>query len=161
ALAREETRTRALRAELEAHILGWTLDSSVSVRAHHDRFAPDAGAPSTVADADSFRLRLTARRDLLGGSLLLGGEAERETIRASFVSEGRDHGAVFLELARPFTLSASAKGGARFAARLDSDEGFGSRLSPRLSLWLAPLPGLRLRASAGTSYRLPTFGELY
>ena len=46
-------------------------------------------------------------------------------------------------------------------ARLDSDERFGSRLTPRVSAWFAPLAAVRLRASAGLSYRLPTFSELY
>jgi vitamin B12 transporter len=160
-LAREKTRTRSLAAALEGTVGGFRLDATVSVRAHHDDFSPETGAGSTVSDTDSFRARVTGRTELLGASVLLGGEAARETIRAGFADTGRDHGAVFLELARPFLSAAPARGGAHLAARLDSDEGFGSRLSPRVSLWFAPVMGLRVRASAGLSYRLPAFAELY
>jgi len=164
ASGREETRTRTFRASLDTEILGWSLGTSLSARAHHDDFMPDAAdlsAPHTLSDTDVFRLRVTAHHSLLGGDLVVGAEAARERVHASYAVAGRDHGALFLEAARAFSNDAPARGGAHLALRLDSDEGFGSRVTPRASLWFTPVPAVRLRASGGLAYRLPTFSELY
>ena len=131
---------------------GWTYGSSLSVRAHHDDFKLEAarpGSPETLSDTDVLRLRLQARRALLGGSLAVGGELTRETIHASYAVKGRDHGALFAELGRPFLDAVPARGGAHLSLRLDEDQGFGSRVSPRASVAFSPVPRLRLRASAG------------
>ncbi len=162
--SREETRTRTARLTLDGERAGWTYGSSLSVRAHHDDFTLEAarpGSPETLSDTDVFRLRLQARRALLGGSLAVGGELTRETIHASYAVKGRDHGALFAEYGRPLFDAAPARGGAHLSLRLDEDERFGSRVSPRASIAFAPVPRLRLRASAGLGYRLPTFSELY
>jgi vitamin B12 transporter len=162
--SREETRTRTARLTLDGERAGWTFGSSLSVRAHHDDFTLEAarpGSPETLSDTDVFRVRLQARRALLGGFLALGGEATRERIHASFAAKGRDHGSLFAEYGRQFLDVAPARGGAHLSLRLDEDEGFGSRVSPRVSLAFSPLARVRLRASAGLAYRLPTFSELY
>jgi outer membrane receptor protein involved in Fe transport len=164
--ARETTRTRALRASLASELGGWEIASSVSVRAHHDLFsdAPVAAPVATAetgSDTDTFRARLSARNDLLGGRLVVGAEAFRDAYASGTVSVHRDSGALFLEYGRAFDVESPRRGGVRFALRGETDEGFSSRLTPSLAVVWSPAAGLRLHASAGLGYRLPTFEELY
>jgi vitamin B12 transporter len=158
------TRSGNLRASLDAGG-GWRLVPALSIRSHHDDYVLDRNDPSfyeNLHDTDRYTATITARRPLWGGSLAVGGEAGREVITSTNLGHhARNHGALFLEYGRPFDASAPGLGAFRIGLRGDTDEGFGSRLSPRAGLSFAPVAGLRLRASTGTSFRVPTYTELY
>jgi outer membrane cobalamin receptor len=162
--SREETRTRTLGASFDGRAAGWTLAASTSLRTHHDGFLADATVSTpapTSADTDVYRAVATGRHALLGGTLLLGMDVSRENLHATNAIASRDHMSMFMELARPFDTDAPDAGGAHVALRHDADDGYGSRLTPRLSAWISPAPGVRLHGAAGLGYRLPAFGELY
>ncbi len=161
----ESTRTRTASLSGTLSLGAWTLMPSLSVRAHHDDFVLDRDDPAFYEnrhDADRDMARLFARRPLLGGTLAAGFEEGREAIRSTNLGDhGRDRSAFFAEYGLPFDREHPADGGLRVGLREDIYQTFGSRFSPRAGLAATPLTGLRLRASAGTSFRVPTFTELY
>lgn len=165
----ETTITRTGRVSSELALGGWTFTPSLFVREHHDDFVLDRERPrfyENLHDTTSGAARLFGRRALWGGSLAIGVEAGRETISSTNLgSHGRSHEAVFLELARRLDTSraedAPGAAGFRVGLRADRYDDFGSRLSPQLAVHVVAARGIRLRASAGTAFRVPTFLDLY
>lgn len=161
----ETTLTRTARLAGELTFGGWTIAPSLAIRAHHDDYVLDRSNPSFYEnrhDSDLSAARLFGRRALLGGTLAVGLEAGREAIRSTNLgARSRDHGALFVELGRPFDLGRPGAGSFRIGLRADAYDGFGSRLSPHASLSYTPTFGIRLRASIGTAFRVPTFTDLY
>ncbi|MGZ5380981.1 MAG: TonB-dependent receptor plug domain-containing protein, partial [Thermoanaerobaculia bacterium] len=161
----ESTRTRTAALSSTLALGGWTLTPSASVRAHHDDFVLERTNPSfyeNLHDTVTSVLRTAARHTLLGGTFAFGVEAGRETISSTNLgSHGRDHGALFAELARSWDPAASSAAGLHAGLRADAYEAYGSRLSPYAGVsWDAAAP-LILRASFGSSFRIPSFTELY
>lgn len=161
--ASTRTRTASLAGSL---VLGdVTLTPSVSLRAHHcdDVFdGADPGSSGTASDTVTGTARIAATHPALGGSVALGAEGGRDSISsASLGDHARSRGAVFAEFARPWDAAASGAGGFRLGLRADAIEGHGSRVSPYAGVTWRIVPALRLRASFGTSFRAPTFSELY
>lgn len=161
----ESTRTRTAALSSTLALGGWTLTPSASVRAHHDDFVLDRNDPSfyeNLHDTVTSLLRTAARHGLGGGTFAFGVEAGRETISSTNLgSHGRDHGALFAELARAWDPAASSTAGLHAGVRADAYEGYGSRLSPYAGVaWDAAAP-LTFRASFGSSFRVPSFTELY
>jgi iron complex outermembrane receptor protein len=161
----ESTRTRTATLASTLVLGGWTLMPSVFVRAHHDDFVLERTDPAfyeNLHDTIAGLFRTAARHRLFGGSLAFGVEAGRETIASTNLgSHGRSHGAVFAEFAHDWGGGASAAGGLNAGLRADSWEGFGSRVSPYAGISRDVLRRVRLRASFGTSFRVPSFTELY
>lgn len=161
----ESTRTKTARLSADLSAGGWTLSPSFSLRAHHDDFVLERSDPSfyrNVHDTDTVSGRVVARRPFLGGTLAVGLEAGRESISSTNLGDHRrDRGALFLEAGRPFDGSRPEGGGAKLGLRIDSYEGYGTRVSPLVTAHLALAPGVTARASAGTAFRVPTFTELY
>jgi iron complex outermembrane receptor protein len=157
----ESTRTRTATLSSTLTAGGWTLTPSAYVRAHHDDFVLVRSDPSfyeNLHDAVTDLVRAAARHALFGGSFAFGAEAGRESITSTNLgNRGRDHGALFAELAHPL----GPAGGVRAGMRADVYEGYGSRLSPYGGATWDALPRLSLRASFGTSFRAPSFTELY
>ena len=160
----ESTRTRTATLSSTLALGGWTLMPSAFVRAHHDDFVLERTNPAfyeNLHDTLAGLFRAAARHALLGGTLAFGVEAGRETIASTNLgSHGRNHGAVFAELAHAWG-DAEASGGLRGGLRADAYDGYGSRLSPYAGVSRKVLPRLTLRASFGTSFRVPSFTELY
>src|ERR1039458_782755 len=161
----ESTRTRTAALSSTLALGGWTLTPSASVRAHHDDFVLDRNDPSfyeNLHDTVTSLLRTAARHALGGGTFAFGVEAGRETISSTNLgSHGRDHGALFAEFARAWDPAASSTAGLHAGLRADEYEGYGSRFSPYAGVsWDAAQP-LTLRASFGSSFRVPSFTELY
>ncbi len=160
----ESTRTRTATLSSTLALGGWTLMPSAFVRAHHDDFVLERTNPAfyeNLHDTLAGLFRAAARHALFGGTLAFGVEAGRETIASTNLgSHGRNHGAVFAELAHAWG-GAEASGGLRGGLRADAYEGYGSRLSPYAGISREVLPRLTLRASFGTSFRVPSFTELY
>lgn len=158
------TRSGSLRASLDTGA-GWTVTPAFLVSSHHDDYVLDRNDPAfyeNLHDTTRSTLSVAARHALWGGSLAVGGEGGRDVITSTNLGDhSRNHGAFLLEYGRPFDRSAPQTGAFRVGLRGDTYTDFGSRLSPRAGVWLAPFAGLRLRASAGTSFRVPTFTELY
>ena len=161
----ETTRTRTARLSADLSLGGWTLSPSASVRAHHDDFVLERTDPAfyeSIHDADALLGRLVARRELLGGTIAAGFEAGREAIRSTNLGDHRrDRGALFVEAGRPFLAADPGAGGLWRGLRLDSWEGYDTRLSPLLAVHVRAARGLTLRGSVGTAFRVPTFTELY
>ena len=161
----ESTRTRTAALSSTLALGGWTLTPSASVRAHHDDFVLDRSDPSfyeNLHDTVTSVLRSAARHALLGGTLAFGAEAGRETISStSLGSHGRDHGALFAEFARAWDPAGPSQAGLHAGLREDAYEGYGSRLSPYAGIAWDAAPPLTLRASFGTSFRVPSFTELF
>lgn len=156
-------RTAALSAALT---LGeWTLFPSVSWRAHHDDFVLDRSNPSfyeNLSDSNVVQGRLYARRTFLGGTAVAGFEAGGNSIDSTNLgSHAQSRTAFYFEYGRPFDAAAPAAGGFRIGLRGDDTSDFGTNWSPHAGVWVAASPRLRLRASVGTSFRVPTYTELY
>jgi vitamin B12 transporter len=162
---RESTRTRTATLAGTLTFGGFTLSPAVFVRAHHDDYVLDRANPAfyeNVHDAVTSTARLSATHAALGGSIVLGVEGGRETIASTNLGDHtRNRGALFAEFARPWDGAMPGAGGFRAGLRVDAIEGYGSRVSPYAGARWAALPGLTLRASFGTSFRAPTFTELY
>ncbi len=161
----ESTRTRTAGLSSTLALGGWTLTPSASVRAHHDDFVLDRSDPSfyeNLHDTVTSVLRTAARHALLGGSFAFGVEAGRESISSTNLgNHGRDHGALFAEFARAWDPAASSTAGVHAGLRADDYQGFGSRLSPYAGVaWDVAAP-ITLRTSFGSSFRIPSFTELY
>lgn len=161
----ESTRTRTATLSSTLALGGWALMPSLFVRAHHDDFVLERTRPAlyeNLHDTLAGLFRFAARHAIFGGSLAFGVEAGRETIASTNLgSHGRDHGAVFAEFAHGWSPGAPEAGGLNAGLRADSYEGYGSRLSPYAGVSGKVLPRLTLRASFGTSFRVPSFTELY
>jgi vitamin B12 transporter len=165
----ESTRTRTATLASTLTFGEWTLTPSAFLRGHHEDFVLERAAPSSsesLHDSVTGLLRVAARHALFGGSIAVGAEAGRETIASTTLGDhGRNRGAVFVEVARAWSGGAgdgaADAGGFRVGLRADGYEGYGGRLSPYAGIVENVLPRLALRTSFGTSFRAPSFTELY
>jgi vitamin B12 transporter len=161
----ESTRTRTATLAGALTFGGFTLSPAVFVRAHHDDFVLDRADPSldeNVHDAVAVTARFAVTHAALGGSVAFGAEGGRDAVRSTSLGDhGRARGAVFAEFARPWDGAAPGAGGLRAGLRVDAIDGYGSRASPYAGATWRIAPPLTLRASFGTSFRAPTFAELY
>jgi len=161
----ESTRTRTATLSSTLALGGWTLMPSAFVRAHHDDFVLERTDPAfyeNLHDSVTGLFRAAARHALFGGSIAFGAEAGHETIASTNLgSHARSHGAVFAEIAHAWGAGTQAAGELRAGLRADVYEAYGSRLSPYAGVSREVLPRLTLRASYGTSFRVPSFTELY
>ncbi len=162
---RESTcvRTGHLWADLVAG--GWVVTPSASLRAHHDDFVLDRDRPSfyeNVHDTETVLGRLLGRHALLGGTVAVGAEVGSESITSQTLGDhSRDRQALFGEWARPFRTADPASGGLRLGLRWDRYVDYGSRVSPLASAWVAAGSEVKLRTSAASAFRIPTFTDLY
>ncbi len=159
----ESTRTRTAALAGSLAFGGFTLTPALSVRAHHGDDALDSTDPASLSsDTVIGTARIAATHPALGGSVAFGAEGGRDTVRSTDLGDhGRGRGAVFAEFARPWDVAAPGVGGFRAGLRADTLEGYGSRVSPYAGATWRIAPSFGLRASFGTSFRAPTFFELY
>lgn len=162
---RESTRTRTATLAGALSVGAFTLAPSLLLRAHHDDFLLERANPASdenVHDDGSATARLAASRPAFGGTVAFGAEGGRDTIRSTNLGDHeRSRGAVFAEFARSWDAGGPGGLGLRAGLRADAIEDSGSRLSPYLGATWRAAKGLTLRASYGTSFRAPTFTELY
>jgi len=161
----ETTQVRTAAASASLALGAWTLTPSFSWRSHHDDFVLVRTNPAFYENlTNTTRLdgRIYARRALWGGTAVVGAEYGGQSIDSARLGDHvRNRGALFLEYGRPFEATAPDRAGFRLGLRGDDYTDFGSRLSPHVGVWFAPSAALRLRASAGTAFRAPTYTELY
>ncbi|HSJ10758.1 MAG TPA: TonB-dependent receptor, partial [Longimicrobiales bacterium] len=158
----EETRTTTSSLSWKSSGMTTTVEPRVSYRRHEDDFILRRDDPSFYRNVHTTQqwsgelvTRWVPRSDM---RIALGGEAVRSSIESSSLGErSEDRGALFAEFAAG-TAEASL-----FTAglRLDRHERFGTHLSPSLAAGYAIAPSFRLRASAGTGFRAPTWTERY
>jgi vitamin B12 transporter len=161
----EGTQIRTAAASASLALGGWTLTPSLSWRSYSDDFVLVRTNPAFYENlSDTARLdgRLYARHTVLGGTAVVGLEAGGQSVASTNLGDhSRSRTALFLEFGRPFDTAAPQGGGFRVGLRGDDYSDFGSHLSPHAGVWYAPVAALRLRASAGTAFRVPTYTELY
>ncbi len=141
---------------------GWRLGGDVSYRTHGDRFLFNVRTPGLFENfhrTHATRGALKASRALGQGTVVtVGAEAGADWIRSTNLG---DHAtrrvSGFGEWRRAFgprtQLDASL--------RVDRYTEFGSAWSPAAGIGWWPSSAVRLRASAGRAFRVPTFTERY
>jgi len=134
----------------------WSDDRSdeISLDAQFSRlFGSLPGGPMGVALGAQYReqkLRQWADEYLLSRDLAGGSYHDP-------VSGNRDITAAYLEFKLPLHDTVEMQ----LAARYDHYSDFGSTTNPKIALRWQPLPSLMLRATWGTSFQPPAFGDLY
>ncbi len=161
----ETTQTQTAAASATLALGAWTLVPSFAWRSHRDDFVLDRTDPAfyeNLTGTDRLDGRVWARHALLGGTAAVGAEYGGQSIASTTLGDhARNRGALFLEFGRAFDRASPERGGFRVGLRGDDYTDFGSRFSPSAGLWFAPGGGVRLRASAGTAFRVPTYTELW
>jgi iron complex outermembrane receptor protein len=162
---RESTSVKTGHLWADLAVGGWVVTPSASFRGHHDDFVLDRDRPAfyeNVHDTEATVGRLLGRHEFLGGTAAVGAEAGSESIASrSLGDHSRGRQALFGEWARPFQVDDAQAGGVRLGLRWDRYEDYGSRLSPLASAWITAGSEVKLRASAGSAFRIPTFTDLY
>jgi len=94
----------------------------------------------------------------MAGEVMVGLEGAREDQESTNLGDRtRDHGAIYVngnvDLFEIYMLNAGV--------RVDSYSDFETQYSPEVGLAVIPQPDIKLRLSAGHSFRIPNFTELY
>ncbi len=154
-----DTRFFNLKARIENEILD--LEPSLYYRRHCDKFILDRNRPSWYVNyhtSYSYGADLQAHREFAAGSLLLGVEAGREKITSTRLGKhSRDNQALYTQLQSPLEKSAVYNLG----LRLDHFQTWGWQACPDLSIGYKLSPRLKFKSSAGRSFRIPSFTDLY
>ena len=138
---------------------GWRFTGNGSYRTHGDRFQFTPGSASSVHRSHEALGAIAASRAVARrGSLTLGGESGGTWIRSNNLGDhslSRTSG--FGEWRHPVASSAQFDA----SVRVDRYSEFGTAWSPSagVSWWAAPR--VRMRASGGRAFRVPTFTERY
>lgn len=153
----ESTRTDVLSIQLEMDIGKWTLSQNVYYRNHFDRFVLDRNRPNFYTN-ETTNKNLGANFLLRKENFAIGGEFAREFFDSS---KARNHSnfrtAIFMEKKWIFLKKIFLNLG----IRKDFHESYKWSFSPDISLTYFPFPSLRVRAGAGSSFRAPSYTELY
>jgi len=141
---------------------GWRIGSVASYRTHGDHFLFDVRRPGVAENRHRTHAVLGAVRASHGvgdrGSLTTGVEGGADWIRSSNLGDHETRRvSAFGEwrhaLAADMQLDASV--------RVDRYTEFGTAWSPAVGIGWWPLSTLRLRASTGRAFRVPTFTERF
>jgi iron complex outermembrane receptor protein len=141
---------------------GWRVAAVESYRTHGDHFLWDARRPGVAENRHRTHAVLGALRasHQVGarGSLTTGVEGGTDWIRSSNLG---DHDtrrvSAFGEWRQALTPDAQLDA----SLRVDRYTEFGASWSPAIGVGWWPAPTLRLRASTGRAFRVPTFTERY
>jgi outer membrane cobalamin receptor len=161
----EYERTRAATASLgwrAPAAAGWSLAPRLSVRRHSDEFLLQRHDPGFYRNLHtSWQLggELVARRaEAAGVAVSVGGEAYRDVLESTNLGDPSEtRAALFGEVAVGREGAAVAHAGVRG----DHHSAYGSFAAPSLAVAVWPAPALKLRASAGRSFRAPNWTERY
>jgi vitamin B12 transporter len=161
----ETTRIRTAAASAALAAGAWTVTPSFGWRSFSDDYVLDRTSPSVyenVTETTALGGGLAASRGLFGGTVRLAAEFGSQSISSAVLgSHSRNLGALLVEYGRPFDAAAPGRAGFTAGLRADGYSDFGWHASPWGGLWWAPSTAVRLRASAGTAFRIPTYTELY
>jgi vitamin B12 transporter len=161
----EYERTRAATASLgwQAQVAaGWSLAPRLSARRHSDEFLLQRHDPDFYRNLHtSWQLggELVAKgAPAAGVAVSLGGEAYRDRLESTNLGDPSEtRAALFGELAAGREGVAVAHAGVRG----DHHSAYGAFVAPSLAVAAWPAPAVKLRASAGRSFRAPNWTERY
>jgi iron complex outermembrane receptor protein len=140
---------------------GWRLASDASYRTHGDRFHFDVRRPGVAENehrTHAVRGVVKGSRSVARAMLTVGIEAGADWIRSSNLG---DHDAARISGFGEWRLDMTPAAQVDASVRVDRYSEFGSSWSPAVGVGWWAAPWLRLRASAGRSFRVPTFTERY
>jgi outer membrane cobalamin receptor len=138
---------------------GWSITGDASYRTHGDEFVFTPGTAASVHRTHETLGGLSATRSVAhGGRVTLGGDGGGTWIRSNNLG---DHTLQRISGFGEWRQPAGARAQFDASLRFDQYSEFGSSWSPAagVSWWAAR--GVRLRASAGRAFRVPTFTERY
>ena len=126
----------------------------------------DPFTTSTSTDAKTRRARLTTRFATPAGTIVAGGEYERDTVNdvtnygPNFLDKRRTDHSLFVEDRYSRELSEGSHFELSAGIRRDRFDTFGSQTSPRLAAAIVS-GATKWRAAYGRGFRAPSLGELY
>jgi len=138
---------------------GWRVTGNASYRRHGDRFEfTPVSAASVHTTHEALGSVLGSRGVARGGTVTLGGEGGGTWIRSNNLG---DHALQRLSGFGEWRQPAGARTQFDASLRVDRYSEFGTSLNPSagVSWWAAPR--VRVRASGGRAFRVPTFTERY
>ena len=140
---------------------GWATALRASYRTHGDRFLYDIRTPALFENRHRTHAAIISAgsdREVRAGRLHLGVEGGRDWVRSTNLGDHEvAHGSGVAEWQYRPTARATIVSGLRF----DGYTRFGSSWSPSVAASVWSTPALKLRTSAGHTFRVPTFTELY
>jgi iron complex outermembrane receptor protein len=141
---------------------GWTLRGTASYRTHGDRFLFDQERPLRSDNRHRTHAAIAtvngSRRILTDGSVAVGAEAGGEWIRSSNLG---DHSGARVSGFGEWRQSLGRATHVDATLRVDRYDEFGASWSPSAGVGWWPSSVVRLRASGGRAFRVPTFTERY
>ncbi len=140
---------------------GWATAVRASYRTHSDRFLYDIRTPQLFENRHRTHAALVAGgtdRELGSGRLHLGAEGGEDWIRSTNLGDHDvAHGSAVAEYQyRPGARTTIVSG-----LRFDGYSRYGSSWNPSVNASVWTTSSIKLRASAGHTFRIPTFTELY
>ena len=140
---------------------GWEVGMVVAYRTHRDRFLFNVerpGVSENVHRSHALLGTVKASRAFGASAVTVGAEAGGDWIRSTNL---RDHdtgrASAFGEWRHRFSARLLAEG----SVRVDRYDEFGTTGSPSAGIAWWPAPRVRVRASGGRAFRVPTFTERY
>jgi iron complex outermembrane receptor protein len=154
-------RTKAWFASLRQE-LGASTEAALGYRRHTDEFILLRDDPSVYENNhidQSWQAVVRHHQDLKSfGTIFYGLEEDTDSIHSNNLGiHGRNRGAGYVDL----DLRKQQRGTLSIGAREEILSGGQAVFSPSLAGSLLVRPSIKLRASAGNGYRLPTFTDLY
>jgi len=139
----------------------WTAVVQGAVRNHGDHFRWDIARPGFAENrhrTDAVDLQAQAARRVGASSFTIGASGGGDWVRSSNLGDHHERrGGLFAEWQAPVGDRATVVAG----LRLDDYATFGRSTSPSVSIVAHAASGVRLRASAGHAFRVPTYTERY
>jgi len=141
---------------------GWQFGSLASYRTHGDHFLWDVRRPGFAENRHRTHAVLGAMRASHAvrtrGSLTTGVEAGADWIRSTNLG---DHATQRVSAFGEWRHALTAEAQLDASMRVDRYAEFGTAWSPAVGIGWWPTSSLRLRASTGRAFRVPTFTERY
>ena len=143
-------------------------DLTLSDNRRRDDFSDPADpfTTSTSTDAKTRRARLTTRFATPAGTIVAGGEYERDLVNdvtnfgPNFLDKRRTDHSLFVEDRYSREWSAGSRFELSAGIRRDRFDTFGSQTSPRLAAAIVN-GATKWRVAYGSGFRAPSLGELY
>jgi iron complex outermembrane recepter protein len=160
--SREWTNQTLVSADHRRAAAEWSLGVNASYRTHGDRFLFSQERPQLSDNRHRTHAGLASisgsRRVRSGGSVTVGVEGGGDWIRSTNLG---DHALSRVSGFGEWRQALGQRAQLDATVRVDRYSEFGTSWSPSLGVgwWLAP--AVRLRASAGRAFRVPTFTERY
>jgi iron complex outermembrane receptor protein len=141
---------------------GWLIDGAASYRTHGDRFVFNQERPAISDNRHRTHAALVSlsgsRPGPAGASIAAGVEGGGDRIRSSNLG---DHSTARISAFGEWRQQWGPRAQIDAAMRIDRYREFGTSWSPSLGAGWWPSASVRLRASAGRAFRIPTFTERY